>query len=238
VNRRVALFFTCVMPVLAHAQTVNSAMIWGGVFGDHRIAHKTALYWDYMPRRAESGAVWQINLGALGITRDLSARWRATAGLGWSKGYRYGAFAARSNTFELRPWLQVTGTRAVGSFVWSDRTRGEFRVIRPVGDRAPLDADWAPTVVRLRRQDRLQRRLTTDARWYAAAQQELLVNVLPARARVGVLEQVRGQLLLGRQLSKFNRMEAGYGLQTINRRAGREMNHTLLIYFRTAAPIR
>ena len=218
--------------------TVQHAMVWGAAFGDHRVAPKTALYWDYQARRAEAGAVWQINLGAVGITRDLSAQWRATAALGWSRGYRYGELAPRTNTVEVRPWVQLTGVRAIRAWRWSDRTRAEFRVIRQIGEFAPADADWAPTVVRLRRQDRVEHSITADRRWYGAAAQEFLVNVHPARSRVAMLEQSRTQFLLGRQLTPKNRFETGYGLQFWNRRGGNEMNHTLLLYFRTSVPFR
>jgi hypothetical protein len=218
--------------------TVNTPMIWGGVFGDHRFAKKSSLYWDYMPRRSDAGATWQIQLGSVGYTRDLSAHWRATAALGWSRGSRYGEFPARSTTFELRPWLQLTGTRAAGAWTWSDRTRAELRVLRPIGDRAPTNADWSPSVVRLRRQDRFQHAITADKRWYGAVAQEVLVNVHPARVRVGALEQVRVQFLVGKQLTPRNRLESGYGLQYINRRGGAELNHALLLYFRTFVPLR
>ncbi|HYW50470.1 MAG TPA: DUF2490 domain-containing protein [Gemmatimonadaceae bacterium] len=217
---------------------MNNAMVWGGIFGDHRFAPKTSLYWDYQARRAEAGEVWQIQLGSVGVTRDLSKQWRATAALGWSLGYRYGEFAAAANSAELRPWVQVTGTRPVGSFTWSDRTRAEFRVIRAVGEFAPEDADWAPTVVRLRRMDRLTHKLSSDGRWYGTASQEFLVRVHPARARVGMLEQMRTQALIGRQLTQHNRVEVGYGLQRFNFRGGFEMNHTLLVYYRTGVPFR
>ena len=221
----------------AQQQTVNSAMIWGGAFGDHRFGEKSSLYWDLQPRRAEAGERWQIILAAVGYTRDFTPRWRATAALGATRGYRYGAFA-RNATIEVRPWVQLQGTRPVGGFTWSDRTRAEFRVLRATGEFAPPDADWQPTVVRLRRQDRLQHQITNDGRWYGAASQEFLVNVHPARSRVAALEQSRTQVLLGRVLTKRNRIESGYGLQYFNRRGGVELNHALLVYFRTSTPFR
>lgn len=235
-----ALFVLCAVPVAAQtaSKTVHAPMIWGAAFGDQRVARGTSLYWDLHARRADGGAVWQINLGSVGVTRDLPNRWRATAALGWSHGYRYGEFAARTNSIELRPWLQLTGARPVGSWTWSDRSRAEFRVLRASGEFAPPDADWAPTVVRLRRQDRFDHRITADRRWYAAVSQEFLVNVHPARSRVAMLEQLRTQGLIGHQLTPKNRLEVGYGLQRINRRGGFEMNHTLLMYFRTFVPIR
>lgn len=219
-------------------RTVQNVMVWGAVFGDHRFGAKSSLYWDYQPRRAEAGEIWQIQLGAVGYTRDLPNRWRATAALGWSRGSRYGEFAPRANSAELRPWVQVTGIRPVGTWRWSDRSRVEFRALRPIGEFAPADADWAPTVIRLRRQDRFEHWLTPDKRWYGALSQEFLVNVHPARSRVAMLEQSRTQFLLGRQLSPRNRLESGYGLQRLNRRGGYEMNHALLVYVRTAVPFR
>lgn len=235
----VVMLMLLAVPCAAQSgRTVHEAMVWGAVFGDHRIARKAALYWDYQGRRADAGATWQINLGAVGVTRDLSPRWRTTAALGWSRSYRYGAFAARTNSFELRPWLQLSGTRPLGTWTWSDRTRAEFRVLRPTGEFAPPDADWLPTVVRLRRQDRFQHALGKGGKQYAALAQEFLVNVHPAPSRVAMLEQSRTQLLVGRQLSPTNRFEVGYGLQRFNRRGGYEMNHALLLYFRTNAPIR
>ncbi|MCC7055376.1 MAG: DUF2490 domain-containing protein [Gemmatimonadaceae bacterium] len=219
-------------------QQVADFVLWGGLFGDHRFGARSSLYWDYHPRRADGGRVWQLNLGALGYTRDLSKQWRAMAGLGVSHGYRYGEFPARTNTFELRPLVQLMGTRRVGAWTWSDRSRAEFRVIRATGDLAPEGADWNPTVVRLRRQDRLLHNLTQDGRWYGAFSQEFLVNVHPARARVAMLEQTRTQVVVGHALTPTNRVELGYGLQRLNRTGGFEMNHGLLLYYRTTTPFR
>lgn len=224
--------------VAAQQRTVHDAMVWGGLFGDHRFGKRSSLYWDWQPRRAEEGRIWQINVAAIGYTHDLSPQWRATVALGGSYANRYGAFTPRTNALEVRPWVQLTGRRAAGSWTWSDRSRVEFRVIRPAGEFAPDTADWAPTVVRLRRQDRFEHGLTADKRWYGAASQEFLVNVHPARSRVAALEQSRSQLLIGRQLTARNRLEGGYGLQYWNRRGGSEMNHTLLAYFRTTVPFR
>ncbi|MES3035933.1 MAG: DUF2490 domain-containing protein [Gemmatimonadota bacterium] len=219
-------------------QTVSNAMVWGAAFGDHRFGSKSSLYWDYQPRRAEAGKTWQIQVGALGYTRDLSKQWRATAALGWSLANRYGPFAPRTKMFELRPWMQLTGTRPVGTWTWSDRSRAEFRVLRPVGEFAPDDADWAPTVVRLRRLDRFQHPIGASTAWYGAIAQEFLVNVHPERSRVAMLEQSRTQFLVGKHLTPRNRLEGGYGLQFWNRRGGNEANHTALLYFRTTVPFR
>jgi len=238
--RRLALHVAllCAVPCAAQQRSVNDGAVWGAVFGDHRFGTKSSLYWDYQPRRAEEGRIWQLNLGAVGYTRDLSPQWRATVALGSSYSYPYGPLAPRINAFELRPWMQVTGRRAAGSWTWSDRSRVEFRVLRPTGEFAPADADWAPTVVRVRRQDRFERSITANNRWYAAASQEFMLNVHPARSRVPWLEQSRTQFLIGRQVTPRNRIETGYGLQRVNRRAGHELNHTLLVYFRTTVPFR
>jgi hypothetical protein len=235
--RKSCLLLCCVASPCA-AQTVNSAMVWIAAFGDQHVADRTAFSWDVQARRAHAGETWQLLLGTLGVTRELSPHWKTTAALGWSHGYRYGAFPARSNSFELRPLIQVTGSRAVGSWTWSDRVRVEFRVIRPIGELAPADPEWAKTVVRVRRQDKFQHKLTTNGAWYGALSQELLMNVAPATARVAMLEQLRWQTVLGHQISPHNRVEVGYGLQRINRRGGYEMNHTLLMYLRTSVPFR
>jgi Protein of unknown function (DUF2490) len=238
-HRRIAV--TCcgiVAAIRLEAQTVNQAMVWAAVFGDHRIGAKSALHWDYQARRADFGETWQIMLSAIGYTRDLTGEWRTTASLGAMLGYRYGAFKARTNSFELRPMIQLTGARPLGSFTWSDRIRAEVRMLHPVGSLAPEDADWLQSVVRLRRQDKLTHRISRDGRWYGAAASEFFVNVLPERARVGMLEQVRGQIVLGRVLTPHNRLETGYGLQYVNRRGGLELNHTLIVNYRTTVPIR
>ncbi len=236
--RRLVPCLLLLVPSFVLAQrTVHTPMIWGGVFGDHRFGAKSSLSWDVQPRRTDFGESWQIILASVGYTRDITPRWRVTTALGATRGYRYGAFA-RTAQFELRPWVQVAGTRPAGRFTWSDRMRVDFRVQRPIGEFAPDDATWKPTVVRLRRMDRLQRPVTADRRWYAAASQEFLVNVHPARVRVAALEQSRTQLLLGHELSKRNRVETGYGLQYFNRQGGVELNHTLLIYVRTSTPFR
>ena len=226
-----------VSPVMAQT-TQHDAMLWAAVLGDSRIAPKTALLWEYHGRRAEAGEVWQINIVNLGVTRDLSKQWRASVGMGATYGYRYGRFTPRTNMEEVRPFVQLLGTRSAGGGTWVDRSRIEFRVLRPTGDQAPADADWAPTVVRLRRMDRFQHRISADNRWYGVGVQEFLVNVHPARSRVAMLEQTRTQLMLGRQLAKSTRFEAGYGLQRQNRRGGFEMNHALLLNYRTTAPFR
>ncbi len=238
-NLRRWVVASCLSATPCSAQrTVNSAMIWLSAFGDQRVTHTSSLYWDVQVRRADFGATWQLLLGAVGVTRELSPHWKATAALGWSHGYRYGAFPARSNSFELRPWVQLAGTRPAGSWTWTDRSRIELRMTRPIGEFAPADPVWAKTVVRVRRLDKFQHKLTTNAAWYGALAQELLVNVAPAASRVAMLEQLRWQALLGRQLSPHNRVEAGYGLQRFNRHGGYEMNHTLLLNFRTSVPLR
>lgn len=222
----------------AAQKTVNSAMLWLAAFGDNRIAEKTALTWDVQVRRAEFGETWQLLLGSVGVTRELSPHWKVAGALGWSHGYRYGEFPARSNSFELRPFVQVLGNRKAGEWAWTDRMRAEFRVLRPIGEFAPADADWAKTVVRLRRQDKFQHAVTAKSVWYGVLGQEVFVNVAPAASRVAALEQLRWQAVIGHQVSKYNRVEAGYGLQRFNRKGGYEMNHTLLLYFRTSAPLR
>jgi hypothetical protein len=221
----------------AAQRTVHSAMIWMSAFGDNRFAPKTALYWDVQVRRADFGENWQQLLGTLGVTRELSPHWKVTAALGGARSYRYGGFPSRSTVIEVRPWLQLGGSRAAGSWTWIDRSRIEFRMTRPVGEFAPADPVWNKTVVRVRRLDKFQHSLTSAA-WYGVLAQELLVNVAPAASRVAMLEQMRWQTLLGHQLSARNRVEAGYGLQRINKRGGYEMNHTLLLNFRTSVALR
>jgi Protein of unknown function (DUF2490) len=216
---------------------VNSPMIWAGVFGDHRFAAKSSLYWDLQLRRANAGARWQIILVSTGYTRDLTPQWRATAAVEMTHGFRYGAFAARANTLEFRTWAQVTGTRTLNKFTWSDRTKAELRMLKPVGEFAPDGADWQKTVVRLRRQDRVQHALNARGNWYGAGVTEFFFNVAPARSRVAMLEQVRAQALIGKQLTPRNRAETGYGLQLFNRNGGYELNHILLLYFRTTVPL-
>ena len=215
---------------------VHSPMIWAGVFGDSRFAAKSSLYWDLQLRRADAGATWQIILTSLGYTRDLTPQWRATAAAEFTHGYRYGGFPARANSVEFRTWVQVTGTRTRNKWTWSDRTKAELRMLKQVGEFAPVDADWQKTIVRLRRQDRVQHALNARGNWYGAAVTEAFVNVAPARSRVAMLEQARAQLLVGKQLTPRNRAESGYGLQLFNRTGGYELNHILLLYFRTTVP--
>lgn len=222
----------------APQHTAHAAMLWASVFGDHRIAPKTSLYWDAQIRRAHFGATWQQTLSAVGVTRDLSPRWRATLAMDFTHIWRYGDFPSKTEQYEVRPWVQVAGTRRVGAWTWTDRSRTEFRLLHPSGDLAAADADWNQTVVRLRRQDRVQHALGHSRTWYAAGVQEFFVNVAPQTARVAMLEQTRTQALVGRQVSAHTRMETGYGLQRVNRHGGYEMNHTLLLYLRTSAPIR
>ena len=233
------LLAVCIAATPCAAQkTVSSAMLWVAAFGDNHIADKTSLSWDVQARRAEFGETWQLLLGSVGVTREVSPHWKIAGALGWSHGYRYGAFPAKSNTFELRPFVQVLGNRKVSDWAWTDRMRAEFRVIRPIGEFAPADAEWAKTVVRLRRQDKVQHALAAQGVWYGVLGQEVFVNVAPAASRIAALEQLRWQAVIGHQVSKYNRVEAGYGLQRFNRKGGYEMNHTLLLYFRTSAPIR
>ena len=229
----------CLLATPCGAQkVVNSAMVWFGAFGDHRIAAKSSLYWDLQIRRANEGTTWQQLLATAGYTRDLSPHWRATIATEFTHGYRYGPFPAKSNSIELRPWLQIAGTRSANLWAWNDRTRVELRMIKPIGEFAPADADFQPTVVRLRRQDRVQHPLNSRGNWYGAGVTEFFVNVAPAKSRVAMLEQVRAQVLIGRQLNARNRVETGYGMQLFNRHGGYELNHVLLLLFRTAVPFR
>jgi Protein of unknown function (DUF2490) len=237
--RRVATaLFSAVLASRAGAQTVNRGVIWGGAFGDDRFAPKTALYWDLQVRRADFGLTWQQILTSIGVTRDLSAHWRATVALGGSHRYRYGAFPARSSSFEAQPWLMFAGTYPLGSWTWSQRARVDLRMIHPIGEFAPADADWAPTIVRFRRFDRFQHSVAAHGAWYVAGSQELFINLAPAQSRAPALDQFRWQAVLGHQLTPHNRLEAGYGIQRINRRGGIEMNHILLMNLRSTVPLR
>ena len=235
---RRALFVLCLAASPCGAQKiVNSAMVWTGVFGDHRFAEKSSLYWDIQIRRAEAGATWQLFLSSVGYTRDLTPHWRATVAAEFTHGYRYGPFPARTNSVELRSWMQIAGTRTINRWAWNDRVRVELRMLKPIGEFAPDNADWQKTVIRVRRQDRVQHALNARGSWYGAGVSEFFVNVSPARSRVAALEQVRAQALVGRQLTSRNRAEAGYGLQLLNRTGGYELNHILLLFFRTTVPL-
>ena len=122
-------------------KTVNSAMIWISAFGDHRFAAKSSLYWDLQIRRADFGEHWQQVLGTVGYTRDLSPHWRATLSTEFTHGYRYGPFPAHANTVEFRPWLQIAGTRTINKWTWSDRARVELRMLKAIGEFAPVNAE-------------------------------------------------------------------------------------------------
>ena len=237
-KRCVAVTAFCFLASPCQAQKiVNSPVVWLGAFGDHRFGAKSSFYWDTQIRRADAGLIWQQLLGTVGYTRDLSPQWRATVATEFTHGYRYGPFPAHANSIEFRPWLQIAGTRKVDGWTWSDRSRVELRMIKPVGEFAPADADFQTTVVRLRRQDRVQHALNGKADWYGAGSSEFFVNVSPAGARVAMLEQIRAQALIGHQLSAHNRAEAGYGMQLFNRHGGYELNHILLLFFRTTVPL-
>jgi hypothetical protein len=65
----------------------------------------------------------------------------------------------------------------------------------------------------------------------------LLACVLGATPCMVMPEHVRWQAVK-HQLSPHNRIKAGYRLQRINRRGGYDMNHTLLLNFRTSVALR
>jgi hypothetical protein len=66
----------------------------------------------------------------------------------------------------------------------------------------------------------------------------LLACVLFVTPCMAMLEQVRWQAVVRHQLTPHNRAQAGYRLQRINRRGGYDMNHTLLLNFRTSVALR
>ncbi len=234
--RRLLAALAIAAPTLAAAQSTTNEHAWASVFAEHRVNARWLAYWELSARRHELGASWQQQLGAAGVSRDLSPTWRATAALGWSNTYRYGETPVRSKQFELRPWVQVLGTRRVGRVTWTERDRVEMRNVVGYGDLAPAGSPWA-TTWRVRRMDRVVVPFTTGSAWYAAGAQEWFVLLGPVRGASNRLEQTRTQLLVGKRVSPTLLIEGGYMLQGLWRRTTDEINHTALVVARWSAPL-
>lgn len=230
-----AAFLATVLALPARAQSTTNEHLWASVFGEHRVNATWHAYWEFSARRHELGLTWQQQLGAFGVSRDLSPNWRLTGAMGWSNTFRYGETPVRSNAFELRPWLQVVGNRRRGRVTWTERNRVEMRNVVPYTERAPDDPTWV-TQWRLRRMDRVVIPFRTGGAWYAAGSQEWFLLPKPTGAQHH-LEQTRTQLLVGKALSPTLRIEGGYMLQAFWRQTTDEINHTVLVVTRWSAPI-
>lgn len=223
-------------PRAAGAQSTTNEHAWLSTFGEHRVNAKWLGYWEFSARRAELGRTWQQQLGAFGVSYDLSPAWRATASMGWSHTFRYGATPIAAKAFELRPWVQLVGNRRVRRLAHTERTRVEMRNVVPYTELAPDDPAWV-TTWRLRRMDRLVLPFSSTSRWYAAASQEWFVLPGPIRGPARRLEQTRTQLLVGKNVAPTLRIEGGYMLQAFWRRTTDEINHTALLVLRWNAPL-
>jgi hypothetical protein len=234
----VALLALPALAVRVAAQQEHNGHAWLNLFGDHRITERTSLYVELSARRADYGREWQQQVLGLGLARAFGGSYRVTATLIGQRSWPYTGGSGGGGVNEVRPWLQVAGQRRVGGersrWQWADRSRLEVRwQQRATG--FDVEGDWRGSL-RFRRQDRLQRALPRG--WYASASQEWFVDV-PPWGSGPLVDQSRTQLVLGRPLSRTLRVEGGYMLQWLERPAGpRELNHTLVVSFRSSAPLR
>ena len=234
--RRLLLAALAAAPALLCAQSTTNQHAWASAFAEHRVNARWLLYWELSARRHDLGASWQQQLGAVGVSRDLSPTWRATASMGWSNTYRYGETPIRNKQFELRPWVQVVGNRTLGRATWTERDRIEMRNVVGYGALDPAGSPWT-TTWRVRRMDRVVLPFRAGGAWYAAGSQEWFVQLGPIRGAANRLEQTRTQLLVGKTVSPTLRIEGGYMLQGLWRRTTDEVNHTALVVARWSAPL-
>lgn len=201
-------------------------------FGDYRIAERAALSVELSARRGDFLAVWQQQVGALGIWYDLSPGWRLQGALWTGRQFPSGARRGTAREREVRPYIALVGVRPLPFGIplsWSDRWRVELRHREAEVADAAWRREW-----RVRRQDRFTYRL--DERWSVAVMQEWMVAVPPHRR--AVLEQTRSQAMLGLSVRPGLRVEAGYQLQRLVQRRPQERNHTVLLFVRHQARLR
>jgi hypothetical protein len=221
------------------AEISENANMWISYFGDHPLGtHRWGVHLEGQARLAQMGDTWQQILIRPGINYTLTPSITLSGGYCFIEQFPYGEFPVAHDYPIHASWEQVAYTHPAFGLNWMHRARLEQRWI---GQMHKVGESWDVADYRYENRVRTMLRttipLTRDKSWYVALWDEVFVNFGDNVLR-NDFDQNRATIALGRNLSKYVRLEVGFMEQTLQRRGGNvwEHNHTLSVSLFSKAP--
>lgn len=221
------------------AEISENANMWISYFGDHPLGtHRWGVHLEGQARLAQMGDTWQQILIRPGINYALNPSITLSGGYCFIEQFPYGEFPVAHDYPIHASWEQVAYTHPAFGLNWMHRARLEQRWI---GQMHKVGESWDVADYRYENRVRTMLRttipLTRDKSWYVALWDEVFVHFGDNVLR-NDFDQNRATIALGRNLSKYVRLEVGFMEQTLQRRGGNvwEHNHTLSVSLFSKAP--
>ena len=212
----VSIFSLCLSSSLK-AQRIadHNTLGWAASFNTIHINQRYSIWLEYQWRRDQLVADWQQSLFRTGIQAHLKNGLHLMAGYGYIITFPHGDFPAGPHPVpEHRIFEQLMWNDAIRRVSLNHRFRFEQRFLGKIDQLASekVVTDWT-YLNRIRYQLRatipLNKRSMSDDTWYLAAFEEIFIG-FGKNVNQNVFDQNRVGLLLGYQVSKHVRAEAGY----------------------------
>lgn len=193
---------------------------WFNIFGTYHLGKKITLNGEYQWRRDGLVKDWQQSLARGSVQYNFNKDVSAAVGYGYIITFPYGDYPAGPYSFpEHRIFEQLVWNDHRGRISLNHRLRLEQRFLGQIDQKAAeKEVQRYNYLNRLRYQIRAQaplsKRTMGDNTWYAAAYDEIFIGFGP-NVNQNIFDQNRIGLLLGYQLNKTFKLEAGYLNQTV-----------------------
>ena len=223
------------------AATDDNANLWFVYNGDHPLGKsRWGLHLEGHLRRTDLGLKWQQYLLRPALNFQLHPKIQLSGGYTFLNTYRFGSFPPPTPVYDHRFHEQVSLSHRLLRLDLQHRLRFEQRSIAVLAQNA--DGGFHRTAFRYENRFRYQLRSNIPLRrgggkYYLALADEIFFNY-GENVAANVFDQNRVYVALGRNLSRFNRLELGYMEQTVQRRDGQLFlhNHTVQLTFVSRKP--
>jgi hypothetical protein len=216
---------------------------WIMYFGNHPLNAHWGIHLELQARRADLLDIPQQWLLRNGLHYYVNPNSTLTAGYCRVETYPYGAYPTPAPFPENRIWEQWQLTEIRGRAEIIHRFRLEQRWVNsPV----PVDGGFAPGTAVYSNRFRSLHRFSfplkiphgKPAKWRVSCYNEMMVS-FGKNVQLNVFDQNRAYAALGRQFTKWGRIELGYMNQILIKADGKktEMNHTLQLAWSFSKPI-
>lgn len=234
-------YFICIISFLFYARpsfcqeerlSDNNTITWFSSSGTFKINPKVAIHTEYQARRVDGVKNRQQVLLRAGLNYDVSKEVSMIAGYAFAKTYDYGDFPVAFPFPEHRIYEQVLIKNQVSSIDLSHRFTLEQRFIGSVSNSGMIDNTTYSFLNRIRYRVRaeipLHKKNTIKKPWKFIAQDEVFIG-WGKRIGTNIFDQNRLGILIGYNLNKSIKFEAGY-LSQILHQGKRVENKSVIQY--------
>lgn len=223
-----AFAFTFAQAPNIHRKGYNNN-IWVTYNGDHKLSEKWGFHFDGHLRLSDFVKKGQQLLFRPGVNYHLNNAVSFGLGYAYVYTYQYGVFPAPSPFPENRLWEQIQLKTQLQKVEWVSRFRLEHRFVNSpvkIANQETYEPGKAVFTTRFRLMNRFSIPLKKNV--YLTAMDELMVNS-GKNVGLNVFDQNRLYVGFGKQLSKTEKLELGYMMQSILRSDGIriEKNNTI-----------